>query len=166
MTTGYASFLKWHGPEKNASKKVQHSLPQRSNLNFHDILVKYQTALTVFSEWQQCTSESKCGQLQGKTQVMCGWEVLGKGENWNYKEEIFLGNKWCVSTVYKIENAETWRYVASQRQPPSTEGTEKKMQAYIKHLFRARGLWVLTTTGWRESITVPLYKNRRLTEIK
>lgn len=126
---------------KNASKKIQHSLPQRSNLNFHDILVKYQTAITVFSEWQQCISESKCGQLQGKTQkVMCGWEVLGKAENWNYKEEVFLGNKWCISTVHKIENAETWRSLVSQCQPPSTKGMEKKMEAYIKHLFRAQGL--------------------------
>ena len=128
-------------PWKNATKKIQHSLPQRSNLNFHDILVKYQTAITVFSEWQQCISESKCGQLQGKTQeVMCGWEVLGKGENWNYKQEVFLGNKWCISTVYKIENAETWRYLEFPNASPQAQrGWRRKWKHILNTSSGPRG---------------------------
>lgn len=39
-------------------------------------------------------------------------------------------------------------------QPQAQRGMEKKMEAYIKHLFRGQGLLVLKITRWRESITI------------
>lgn len=47
--------------------KINPPSSKRSNLDFHEILVKHQTAVTIFSEWQLCISETKCRQLQCKT---------------------------------------------------------------------------------------------------
>lgn len=47
--------------------KINPPSSKRSNLDFHEILVKHQTAVTIFSEWQLCVSETKCRQHQCKT---------------------------------------------------------------------------------------------------
>lgn len=48
--------------------------PGKSNLNFHEILVKHQTIVTIFSERHLCIRNTRCGQPQGQTQKA----VVGK----------------------------------------------------------------------------------------
>lgn len=55
--------------------------------------------------------------------------------------------------IYKIQKAETWRYLEFPNANPQQKGMEEKKEAYMKHFFRGRGLSVLVTTVWGESIS-------------
>lgn len=82
--------------------------PERSNLNFSEVLGKHPSAIAVFGEWQLWASETQEGSGHARRR-RCGWEAWGEGENKQQQASIFRKQalrKYTKSKMQKCEDTE------------------------------------------------------------